>query len=350
MKNILSKNLKYYRLKKAMTMKALAEQVGVTPMAISHYEKGKRKPDIELIKQMAIVLGVRVSDFLATRNDNLVFRHGEFRKNSTLSVTRQEYVRESVEEYFNRFMTTLDFLGGDVLPKAPSTSVLGLTGESEADAISLRNHLNLAIDGPIGKLIEILENKGILVYALEIDDTKFSGMNGFVNERPYIVVNKSMSAERIRSTIVHELSHLFFDFPDDLADEKIEKISTAVSGAFLFPKVDAIRELGINRTVISKDMELVAKEYGVSMFLLVKRAQLLGIISESVARNFYIRASSIGWRKNEPERADKEETTLFKQLVCHAVNEKEISAQKGAELLRVSYEEIVSACYYSGAI
>jgi hypothetical protein len=69
---------------------------------------------------------------------------------------------------------------------------------------------------------------------------------------------------------------------------------------------------------------------------------------EGVARSFYIKASSAGWRKNEPRRADKEKANLFKQLVCRAVNEKEISTQKGAELLKVSYEEIVSDFYYNG--
>lgn len=344
-----SKNLKYYRLKNAMSKKKLAEQLNVSPMAISNYENGKRKPDMELIKQMAQVLEVRVSDFLAVRNDKLVFSHGDFRKNSALSETQQEYVRESVEEYFNRFMTVVEILGGEVLPDAPPTSMLQLTGDSEDDAHSLRKHLNLAVDGPIDNLIEILENKGILIYVCEINNDKFSGMNGFVNGRPYIIVNKNMRPERNRSTIVHELSHLMFKWPQDMEDSSIEELATAISGAFLFPKTDAIRELGIRRTVISKDMLLVAQEYGISMFLLVKRAQLSSIISKSLAKGFYIKASSAGWRKNEPVRIDKENPTLFEQLVYRAVNENEISMQRGAELLKIPYDEIVSHCCFSEA-
>lgn len=252
-----SKNLKYYRLKNAMSKKKLAEQVHVSPMAISNYENGKRKPNMELLKLMAMALGARVSDFLAVRNDKLVFCHGDFRKKSTLSDTQQEYIRESVEEYFNRYMTIVEILGGEVLPDAPPTSVLPLTGDFEGDAYLLRKHLNLAVDGPIDNLIEVLENKGILLYVFGIDNDKFFGMNGFVNGRPYIVVNKNMSPERNRSTIVHELSHLMFKWPDDMEDGKIEELATAISGALLFPKTDAIRELGIHRTVISKDMLLV---------------------------------------------------------------------------------------------
>ena len=342
-----SKNLKYYRLKNAMSKKELAEQVSVSPMAISNYENGKRKPDMDMLKRMAMILGVRVSDFLAVRDEKLVFCHGEFRKNSTLSVAQQDYVRESVEEYFNRFMTIVEILGGEVLPKAPDTGVLRLSGDSESDAQALRKHLNLAVDGPIDDLVEILENKGVLVYVCEIDNDKFSGMNGFVNGCPYIVINKKMSPERKRSTIVHELSHLMFKWPGDMDDRIIEELSTAISGAFLFPKTDAIRELGVRRTAVSKDMLLVAQEYGISMYLLVKRAQLSGIISATLEKGFYINASKAGWRKNEPHRIENEVPTLFEQLVYRAVNEHEVSMQRGAELLRIPYDDIVSRCCFS---
>ena len=83
-----NKNLKYYRLKQNMSKKELASLVNVTPMAITHYESGERRPNMETIKALASALGVRVSDFLSRRNENLVFVHGEFRKNSKLSVNQ----------------------------------------------------------------------------------------------------------------------------------------------------------------------------------------------------------------------------------------------------------------------
>ena len=96
-----SKNLKYYRLKNNLTKAALASKVGVTPMAITNYENGDRRPDMPTIKALAKALGVNIADFLAVRNLNLIFSHDEFRKNNKLSKGQQEYVQESVEEYFN---------------------------------------------------------------------------------------------------------------------------------------------------------------------------------------------------------------------------------------------------------
>lgn len=339
-----SKNLKYYRLKKALSKKQLAERIHVSPMAITNYENGTRKPNMDILQKMSKELGIRVSDFLAIRNENLVFRHGEFRKNAALSMAQQDYVRESVEEYFNRYMTIVEILGGDILPDAPHCHGISLSDDVEKDAMMLRKHLYIASDGPLDNLVEILENKGILIFVFKIENDKFSGMNGFVNDRPYIALNMEMSPERNRSTIAHELAHLMFIWPEEMNDKDIEDRATAISGAFLLPKSDAERELGIHRTKVSKDMVYVAKEYGVSMLLLVKRAQVLGIISDHVAKDFYVAASQAGWRKKEPVRIAKELPTFFEQLVFRAINENEISVQKGAELLKMPFDEVTSRC------
>lgn len=336
-----AKNLKYYRLRKQMSKKELADKVGVTPMAITNYENGDRRPNMEILQALANALDVRVSDFLFTRDEHLVFSHGEFRKSLSLPSSQQEYIRESVEDYLTRFMTTVEILGGDILPRFPSCHSILLSQDEEKNALLLRSHLGFALDGPIDDLIGKLENKGILVYACKVDNRSFSGLNGFVNDRPYIVVNADMSPERNRSTIVHELAHLMFIWPDDMSEKDAEKMATAIGGAFLFPRSDAIRELGFRRSTVSKDMTLTAQEFGISMMLLVKRAELCHIISSSVAKEFFVKASRAGWRTAEPSRIEKETPVFFRQLVLRAVNEREITVQRGAELLRSSVTDVL---------
>lgn len=341
-----SKNLKYYRLKNAMTKKALAEKSGLTPMAITNYENGSRTPGMEIINKLATILNVRVPDFLAERNDKLIFSHGEFRRTKSLSSASQEYIRESVEEYFGRFYSVIDILGDKVLPEPPACHSLEISGDAENDALNMRRHLGIAEEGPLKDLIGLLENKGILIYVCDIDGGKFSGMNGLVNDRSYIVINGKMSTERNRSTIAHELAHLMLRWPDDMDEDSIEKYATMVSGAFLFPRHDALRELGVHRSSITNDMSLVCQEYGISMLLLAKRAEVTHIVTKETARKFYMKAGSMGWRTNEPSRIDREKPELFEQLAFRAVSEEEISVQKGAELLHMPYEDVVSNCYF----
>lgn len=346
-KNMFCKNLRYYRLRSSMTKKRLAEQCGLSSMAITQYENGKRYPEnMKIIHSLADALGVRVSDFLRSRGANMIFSHGEFRKNSILSHRMQEYIRESVEEYFGRFFTVVEILGGDVIPEPPKIHSLRLTKDIESDAIEMRRLLKISEEGPLPNLVEMLENKGVLFYLHDAGSSDFSAMNGTVNDYPYIVLNLSMTAERNRSNTAHELVHMLFDWPSGMAEDECEKLATAIGGAFLFPKVDIIRELGIRRKSITKDMDLVCKEYGVSMLLLAKRAEVCGVITKTASRDFFVRASQAGWRKNEPSRIDNEVPSLFVQLVYRAVSEGEISIQKGAELLQTSYEEVQRQCFF----
>ena len=340
------KNLRYYRLKNSMTKKRLAEESGLTAMAITNYENGDRMPSMDILKKLASALDVRVSDFLAIRNENLVFKHGEFRKTETLPMAKQEFIRESVEEYFCRFYTVVELLGGEVLPEAPKCHVLQMTGDIEAYAKAMRLHLGFAEEGPVNDLIAVLENKGVLVYICDVESNKFSGMNGFVNGRPYIIVNGNMSPERNRSTIAHELAHLMFNWSEDMDEKTVEETATAIASAFLFPQVDAIRELGVRRNRVTNDMTLVCREYGISTFLLVKRAQMARIISSETVKSFYVMASILGWRTHEPVRIEQERPTLFEQLVLRAVCEGEISVQRGAELLKMSYDAVLSHCQF----
>ena len=91
-------------------MKELADLVHISPMAINYYEKEERKPDMNMIKALAKALNVRVTDFLACRDAELVFCHGEFKKNNPMLAKQQKFVREEVEEYFGRFFRWWLFL------------------------------------------------------------------------------------------------------------------------------------------------------------------------------------------------------------------------------------------------
>ena len=333
------KNLKYYRLRNGLSRKELAERVGVSPMSITHYENEERKPEIGILRRLANALGVKLADFLAVRNGNHQYVHCEFRKNSALAKSDQDLICESVEEYFDRFFNVVDALGGEVLPACPEARCVQVDHDAEEAARRLREHLGFAAAGPILNLAGAMENKGILLFRCPMEKEHFSGMNGTVDGRPYIILNTNMTAERQRSTLVHELAHIFCVFPADMADKEREEFATAISGAFLCPREDMLRELGLRRTRITSDMFMVAQEYGVSTLLLMKRANLSGIISNAVYKDFMIRASQRGWRRNEPSRIPEETTSLFEQLTLRAVNEDELSEQRGAELLGLSFDD-----------
>lgn len=92
------------------------------------------------------------------------------------------------------------------------------------------------------------------MYACDIENDAFSGMNGLVNERPYIVFNKNMSPERIRSTIAHEMDTLFFNGQMKWKIKKLKKWQLLLVVHFFFQKQMQKETLVLRRTKVSKDM------------------------------------------------------------------------------------------------
>lgn len=331
---MVGKRIKLYRLKAGLTAKKLAEMIGVTPTTISHYEKDKRSPDLNTLRKLVAALGVKLGDLLSTVPAKHAYHHAEFRKQSRLTKSAQELVCETAEDYFDRLFSVMDQLGGDLLPPSLPCHELKAVADPEVNAQMLRKYLGLPCSGPVRDLVHLVESKGVLVFLMNYDDSKFSGMNGMADGRPFVIINQQMTAERQRSTLAHELAHLFFRFEPGMEEKELEMMMTAISGAFLFPKEDAFRVLGRKR------VSIVAEEYGISMLLLVKRAEVLGIITESLYQSFMIQASQHGWRTNEPSRIPQENTQLLEQFVRRAVGEEAITMSKGAELLHIPYADM----------
>ena len=68
---IIEKNL---RIEKELTMKQVAEGVGITESAVSRYESGKREPNLTILSYFCKFYGV-TADYLLGMTDD---RHGHF--------------------------------------------------------------------------------------------------------------------------------------------------------------------------------------------------------------------------------------------------------------------------------
>ena len=57
--------LSYYRRLRGISQKQLADLIGVTPGTISHYESGRRLPNIQMALKLAQILEVSVEDLFS---------------------------------------------------------------------------------------------------------------------------------------------------------------------------------------------------------------------------------------------------------------------------------------------
>ena len=67
----LGNNIKYARKKLGLTQEELAAQIGVTPQAISKWEKGAGMPDISMIVPLAQTLSVSTDTLFGLVETNL---------------------------------------------------------------------------------------------------------------------------------------------------------------------------------------------------------------------------------------------------------------------------------------
>lgn len=336
---MMHRNIRYYRVRKGLTVSELAGAVSEKLESVFRYEAGEEMPDLKTARRIALELGVRLADLMANSSSGHKYEHGGFLKRRGFSIRGQERVKIAVEDYLDRFFAVTELLGGKVLRDAPEVHKLKPSGDIEKDAQKLRRELGFSDSGAIPNLVSLLEDKGVLVIQLCDADGRFSGMNGLADGRPYVALNSMKTVERQRSTLAHELGHIYFEHPYCRAGEW-ERYMTAVGGAFLFPAEDAFNELGKTRQTISADMLMVCAEYGISLPLLVKRAHVLEIVSDVLYRQFKVQVSRSGHIKREQTIANEERTRLFEQLVIRGICEGSMTKQRGAELLRVSSAEM----------
>lgn len=88
-------NIRTRRRILGLTMKQLANIVGVTEAAISHYETGRREPDNDMLLRIANALGVTV-DYLIGHED------------SPAKVTAQEKAPSTIDEQIMRELEGAD--------------------------------------------------------------------------------------------------------------------------------------------------------------------------------------------------------------------------------------------------
>ena len=337
------RNLKFYRLKKNMTKKELADKVGVTPMAITNYESGKRRPDMSTITKIADVLGVLVSDFLSCRNESLCFVHQSTERDSCLTKIQRELLTESAEEYLSRLFDAVECLGGNPLPSPFVPKACAYGADSETDGMKLRKVIGICGNGPVGDVFSLLEDIGILAFELDVAVDNFSGMYGIVNDYPYIAVNSNLTREEKKIVLLSNLAHIVFASEEDWKD--MERKALAAAGAALITKAGLLSELGPRRTSLTRDFAIVSARYGISMELLVKRARKNRIISESLEWEFRRSAEKSGRRETEADVMNGDEKPrLLEKLVLRAVNEGEINIVRGSELLGVTVPEMRKYC------
>ncbi|MBR4049259.1 MAG: helix-turn-helix domain-containing protein [Clostridia bacterium] len=277
---------------RAMSMEDLAENIGVTRQAISKYERGITSPSPEMLQAISYSLSFPLDFFYKTEKKiNAGSSSLFFRSNSNIpkkiknackyQIKWTDEVKKQLEEY-------VDFIERDV----PTIDIEynDLTFDDiEEMALSIRREWGLG-DEPIGDLIGVLENRGIIITQFATNKfCEFKGIDAFScwkDGTPYIIYHSiTKSAVRTRFSILHELGHLIMhnsisesdslkkdivDFADMQADR--------FAAAFLLPATSFPNDI---RSTSLVSLEAVKRKWGAAMSTIIRRCETLELLTDN---------------------------------------------------------------------
>jgi Zn-dependent peptidase ImmA (M78 family)/transcriptional regulator with XRE-family HTH domain len=345
---MIGRKLKVARSAAGLSLRALSDAIDgrVSAQAIGKYERDEDMPSSGVLLVIADALAISVDYLLSA--EELVLEGVDFRKKAVASVREEAQLEARTIHLLERYLSLEDMLGLKSVdweqPRSAPHPVADVRDAEDA-ARSVRDDWGLGND-PIPKLAELLEERGIKVLSLELDD--IDGLAAKVRRKDrssarVIVIKQSSWSERKRFNLAHELGHMVLA-PDPGVDE--EKAAHRFAGAFLMP-ADVLRsEVGAHRSSISIGEFAALKErFGVSIQALAYRCKDLGIINQTAFAKLFRVFAERGWRTfpfAEPGTIEPaaEEPRRFERLCYRALAENVIGEARAAELLNISVREL----------
>lgn len=345
---MIGRKLRVARSAAGLSLRALSDAIDgrVTAQAIGKYERDEDMPSSGVLLALSDALDVSVDYLLSA--EELVLEGVDFRKKAAASTREEAQIEARTIHLLERYLVLEDMLGLKSVdweqPRSAPHPVADLRDAEDA-ARSVRDDWGLGND-PIPKLAELLEERGIKVLSLELDD--IDGLAAKVRRKDrssarVIVIKQSSWSERKRFNLAHELGHMVLA-PDPDVDE--EKAAHRFAGAFLMP-ADVLRsEVGAHRSSISIGEFAALKErFGVSIQALAYRCKDLGIINQAAFSKLFRIFAERGWRSYpfaEPGTIEPsvEEPRRFERLCYRALAENVIGEARAAELLGISVREL----------
>ncbi|WP_200829794.1 XRE family transcriptional regulator [Cellulomonas algicola] len=282
------------------TKRSVAEELHVSPTAVSQWESGVTAPRPDHMGRLADFLGVPVEFLTAGRPyARLEADAAHFRSlRSTPARERDKAIAftEQVWELTFALEKRVQF---------PPVNLPGFTGgevqhtdfptEPQAAARALRERWGLGT-GPIPQMVRLMEKHGIVATLVSFAGGATKSVDAFSTSRlprPVVVLtpDRANDVYRHRFTAAHELGHLLLHADDAPGDPVREKEADKFAAEFLTPSSSIVPSLPPRMDLAALDV--LSGEWGVSVDSLVYRCREVGSISESTYRRAFQRLNQL---------------------------------------------------------
>ncbi|MBP6151842.1 MULTISPECIES: XRE family transcriptional regulator [unclassified Acinetobacter] len=349
------------RQRRGLTKRELAHRLDVTDRTISNWYSNQEVDD-RILQKAAEILDFPVNFFYGDDFEKVEAQAVSFRALSKMTAKKrdmaisQTILAEMLSKWIDQNfdlptpdVPDLHELRNDVsIDNFQSLDEIGEDNEQyylkfsfpEICAETLRKAWGLG-EQPIGNLIALLESKGIRVFSLTNDAQDVDACCRWTNDRPFIFLNTSKTAERCRFDLAHELGHLVMH-KHGVVEGIQEQEANAFASAFLMPRrsvsAEPVRSPSLKSIVMKKSI------WRVSAAALTYRYHKLGIISTWNATSIYKQLAQRG-KNNEPNPI-AHETSLLLDKVFQALSEEKFQLSELTNALNITLEEINNLTFH----
>ncbi|GAA3565745.1 XRE family transcriptional regulator [Microlunatus spumicola] len=268
-----------------MTKSALAREVGVTPTAISQFEKAETRPTQGVLAQLCLQLGFPRDFFSSGRPLTMLPASGaHFR--SLRSTTAA--AREQALAFGELCLELVDLIGAYVDLPPVLLPDLELPDELTEDDIveaarSTRETWKVA-SGPVPSVVQAMEAHGVVVLRLPAGtDSAVDAFSTYTGRRPLVFLSPVKDDKaRSRFDAAHELGHLVIHPDTEPGSKLVENQANRFASEFLMPREEIVDDLP--RRIDWPAFHELKRHWGVSLRALVYRAHALGRLSDASYR------------------------------------------------------------------
>lgn len=323
------------RQRASMTMKELADKVGVEPRAVTGFEAGEYNPTDETKARISKVLGYPPAFFEADDIDIPDAAGVSFRAMTKMTARQRDAaIAAGALAYI-----LIDWVEDQF--QLPDVDLPDLREETpEMAATSLRQYWAIG-ERPIKNMVHLLEAKGVRVFSLVENCLEIDAYSVWRGRRPCVFLNTGKSAQRGRFDAAHELGHLVLHRHAAPNGQDAEKEANRFAAAFLMPEGSMKAAGRIDQLDQVIDLK---KKWQVSVAAMVYRLHELGMMSKWTYQTFFVEISRRGWRTSEPF-ATRNETSQVWQKVFAELRKERMGVDELASKLSLPSNEIVKLVF-----
>jgi Zn-dependent peptidase ImmA (M78 family)/transcriptional regulator with XRE-family HTH domain len=272
------------RRRAALPRTRLGALVGVTPSAITQFEKGQSKPTLPVLHLLAESLDVSIEFFRAGRAlPNLPASGAHFR--SLRSTTALQ--REQALAFGELTLAVVAALEDHVQLPAVSLPEFDVPAElapSDVARLAQQARDQLGVPrGPIPHVVRLLEAHGVVVIRLDVVTQNVDAFSHQQGHRPLVMLNPAKQDKaRSRFDAAHELGHLLMHHDAEPGSRLVERQAHQFAAEFLAPAAEIVDDLP--HRLDWPTLHRLKRRWGISLKALVMRAHALGRITDGTYR------------------------------------------------------------------